>query len=644
MGLMKRRRQYAITIGLLLSFLIFVVDGAKYAKTCELQSSPPVTLEYDTATGQYTLIESIDPTHMTYNDEVSTADDSDENRMLTDTSYAHYSAVTTHKDENQERGYKDKGIRVLKPGIFHKEGSIHVGNHLLSEGINFLRANNRHVRLLESESNHSSSSTTTKKTFIARSCPCDTDKRTYCLVDGITGPVPDSCGVPWADNLSTLLFSDNSNSSDSIIYNTEDIGCFELNSQTVFIRNAWPVVVLWYGALFVFLLATSNGKYARAYVFNFLTNGRQVNRQVDRMLARENEMRARLRAAAVRAAALANGPGRFLVRTPGIRIPSRGDRRRDGLSIEEERQEATRWWIQQAEHFGILSSPHQEVQYVLRTKTFNTEKERARREEIRRMMKNAEQAKDLEVGKDAELYLEDSSSSLSNVTTPKRRNTNLDNEEGPATPETVATTLTADTSFSSDPINDANDEKMLEEVTSFDVPGNSCAEEEDDDTFECTICLTEVDDGEKVGMLSCPHIFHADCLKLWVARRNACPLCQVAIASPRPVEVSSVIIDQGSSDEDMTASTSDRNVPSSNEEGEENNNNSETTGGENTPSLDTTPWYRPVFLFPSSDTQTERAPSTQTSLSLTDNERRMALHNRSQHQRRRRRARQSDMW
>ena len=30
------------------------------------------------------------------------------------------------------------------------------------------------------------------------------------------------------------------------------------------------------------------------------------------------------------------------------------------------------------------------------------------------------------------------------------------------------------------------------------MPGNSCAADDNDDIFECTICLTEIDDGEKV--------------------------------------------------------------------------------------------------------------------------------------------------
>jgi len=49
----------------------------------------------------------------------------------------------------------------------------------------------------------------------------------------------------------------------------------------------------------------------------------------------------------------------------------------------------------------------------------------------------------------------------------------------------------------------------------------------------CTICQVEIEDGERVGNLPCNHLFHVDCLKLWLTRRNVCPLClQQDVASP----------------------------------------------------------------------------------------------------------------
>lgn len=48
------------------------------------------------------------------------------------------------------------------------------------------------------------------------------------------------------------------------------------------------------------------------------------------------------------------------------------------------------------------------------------------------------------------------------------------------------------------------------------------------DAYEvsCSICFAELEDGNKIGDLSCRHEFHVDCLKTWLVRRNTCPLCQ----------------------------------------------------------------------------------------------------------------------
>ncbi len=50
------------------------------------------------------------------------------------------------------------------------------------------------------------------------------------------------------------------------------------------------------------------------------------------------------------------------------------------------------------------------------------------------------------------------------------------------------------------------------------------------DEPHCTICFSELEDGDKIGDLGCRHVFHADCLKMWVTKRNACPLCNIPIA------------------------------------------------------------------------------------------------------------------
>uniref|UniRef100_A0A7S0C9A4 RING-type E3 ubiquitin transferase n=1 Tax=Proboscia inermis TaxID=420281 RepID=A0A7S0C9A4_9STRA len=47
-----------------------------------------------------------------------------------------------------------------------------------------------------------------------------------------------------------------------------------------------------------------------------------------------------------------------------------------------------------------------------------------------------------------------------------------------------------------------------------------------DGPMVCSICLNDVKHGDKVGVLQCDHIFHSDCLKIWLRKKNLCPLCQ----------------------------------------------------------------------------------------------------------------------
>ncbi len=67
---------------------------------------------------------------------------------------------------------------------------------------------------------------------------------------------------------------------------------------------------------------------------------------------------------------------------------------------------------------------------------------------------------------------------------------------------------------------------------------DTCSKTEED---QCAICFLSFEDGDKVGLLKRTHLFHTDCLKLWLQRRNACPLCQAKdIAVPRYEEIFSV--------------------------------------------------------------------------------------------------------
>ncbi len=58
----------------------------------------------------------------------------------------------------------------------------------------------------------------------------------------------------------------------------------------------------------------------------------------------------------------------------------------------------------------------------------------------------------------------------------------------------------------------------------------------------CSICLDEYHGGDRVGILSCEHIFHKDCIYSWLNRQKTCPLCRknnVIVAKMKDVPYSS---------------------------------------------------------------------------------------------------------
>ena len=77
--------------------------------------------------------------------------------------------------------------------------------------------------------------------------------------------------------------------------------------------------------------------------------------------------------------------------------------------------------------------------------------------------------------------------------------------------------------------------------TSGCVAGNTLlafrSEKEDGIEMErgslCAICLDRLVVGDRVGDLMCQHMFHVDCLKVWLKRKNQCPLCNTQnVAAP----------------------------------------------------------------------------------------------------------------
>ncbi|KAL5712134.1 RING-type E3 ubiquitin transferase [Ranunculus cassubicifolius] len=73
--------------------------------------------------------------------------------------------------------------------------------------------------------------------------------------------------------------------------------------------------------------------------------------------------------------------------------------------------------------------------------------------------------------------------------------------------------------------------------------------------FECAVCLNEFQDEEKLRLLpSCTHVFHIDCIDIWLQSNANCPLCRSSI-SDRPRVSPNQMIVPTSSPQDPTPFT-----------------------------------------------------------------------------------------
>jgi len=142
-----------------------------FTRICPLNNAP-VPLEYDEVTGKFFVKES------------------------------------SSSEEKEDRG-ADEEVRQLKRAA---ERSVRV-------------AGSQHKRHLRARRDQEE-----KRAYMARFCPCSGVEETYCLVEGTSGPVHDTCGVTHSALTSAHITP------------STKVECFKLESHTVFIRNAWPVV------------------------------------------------------------------------------------------------------------------------------------------------------------------------------------------------------------------------------------------------------------------------------------------------------------------------------------------------------------------------------------------------------------------
>ena len=152
----------------------------------------------------------------------------------------------------------------------------------------------------------------------AKRCPCDPSY--VCPVGSISS---NACGYTedhvFHRDEDYYNYTDDVTENGEFLYKLSETSstlfCFHLDHETTFIRNAWPVVILWLGGLIIFLYTSDSGRNARLYFCNILfrhicclsfrpilylicciCHSRDPNEDIeDRIISRENEIRQRLR-------------------------------------------------------------------------------------------------------------------------------------------------------------------------------------------------------------------------------------------------------------------------------------------------------------------------------------------------------------
>lgn len=55
---------------------------------------------------------------------------------------------------------------------------------------------------------------------------------------------------------------------------------------------------------------------------------------------------------------------------------------------------------------------------------------------------------------------------------------------------------------------------------------------------ECSVCLSGFSDGEDVRKLpKCKHLFHSECVDMWLYSHSNCPLCRAEVAAAAPTSM-----------------------------------------------------------------------------------------------------------
>uniref|UniRef100_A0A1I8BZF0 RING-type domain-containing protein n=1 Tax=Meloidogyne hapla TaxID=6305 RepID=A0A1I8BZF0_MELHA len=68
------------------------------------------------------------------------------------------------------------------------------------------------------------------------------------------------------------------------------------------------------------------------------------------------------------------------------------------------------------------------------------------------------------------------------------------------------------------------------EINQSFLDENKDKENNEENDFQCSICLNEYAIGDKVHITQCKHMFHIDCIRTWLKGTNkTCPICRIEL-------------------------------------------------------------------------------------------------------------------
>ncbi|GFH58891.1 hypothetical protein CTEN210_15367 [Chaetoceros tenuissimus] len=165
------------------------------------------------------------------------------------------------------------------------------------------------------------------------------------------------------------------------------------------------------------------------------------------------------------------------------------------------------------------------INYILgqerdsRRRAQNLSRHRASQDPVTYILKTREYRKELKKDPDQNEDLPSSPASSGDRTVPLSPDASYDDDENQQSGRKLSFEINSC-------IPCAKDIESSESENDQDI----CNDVNDSDEIEieeetCAICFTEIEEGERVGVLPCEHLFHSECLKNWIKRKNVCPLC-----------------------------------------------------------------------------------------------------------------------